>query len=205
MIPQVPKKPIPKRESLPESDLHLDCWSEIRTILKWFLGQQSNVYIGSNIPIYYDKENPSRRVTPDIFVVRGISNHQRAMYKTWEEGGCVPDVIFEVTSNITRYKDSVIKSRLYQKLGVKEYFRYDPREDYLLSGLRGICLGEEGIYYEIRPKPLLSGGVSLPSEVLDLQLHLVQGRLRFFDLKNEQYLQNYTELMAEVERLKAVS
>ncbi len=49
----------------------------------------------------------------------------------------VPGVIFEVTSRATAHKDLVEKPQLYAKLGVQEYFLYDPDADYLDPPLQG--------------------------------------------------------------------
>ncbi|MBD3762800.1 Uma2 family endonuclease, partial [Rhizorhabdus sp.] len=52
----------------------------------------------------------------------------RDTYKTWEEGA-VPSVVFEITSKTTKNEDIKTKFKVYQEIGVKEYFLFDPNED----------------------------------------------------------------------------
>jgi len=197
----------PETDGLPvaESDLHIDYLSDTRIELKWFFREQPNVYAAGNMLVYYVEGNPRLSFAPDIFVVMGIPNHNRAIYKTWEEGGHVPDVILEITSKSTQRKDEVEKVKLYQQLGVKEYFQYDPTGDYLSPRLKGRWLDEEGQYRTIHPNHLPHGGLSFASHILGLDLHLINGRLRLFDPQRKEYLQNYLELAQDKVELKAVA
>ena len=52
-------------------------------------------------------------------------------------------MIFEVTSSKTRKEDSVTKRDLYAKLGVLEYFLFDPLGDYLKPRLQGYRLEDD--------------------------------------------------------------
>src|SRR5262249_13089291 len=91
----------------------------------------------------------------------------RDSYKTWEEGGKLPDVIFEFTSRKTHREDTHTKRPLYEQvLKVPEYFLFDPTGDYLSPRLQGFRL-VEGAYV---PLELVAGRLS--SE--QLQLELVQ-------------------------------
>ncbi len=66
------------------------------------------------------------------------------MFKTWEEAKA-PDVVFEVTSRSTKQDDESFKPQIYERIGVKEYFLYDPTSDYLQPSLQGYRLhGDEG-------------------------------------------------------------
>ncbi len=44
------------------------------------------VYVGGNLPIYYEEGDPAKSVAPDVFVVFGIAKRQRRIYKLWEAG-----------------------------------------------------------------------------------------------------------------------
>ncbi len=55
--------------------------------------------------------------------------HNRKTYKLWLERR-VPCLAVDVTSLSTRRKDEK-KKPLYARLGVKEYFRFDPEGEYL--------------------------------------------------------------------------
>ena len=98
----------------------------------------------------------------------------RRTYKLWEED-VPPTVVFEVTSRSTRRDDLSKKRALYARLGVKEYYLYDPLAEYLKPSLQGFVLA--GAY---QPLPPAADG-SLTSAALGLRLKLAEGHLRLFD------------------------
>ena len=57
----------------------------------------------------------------------GVSGHSRESYRIWAEGGRAPDFVLEVLSRTTHLKDEKDKREAYQEMGVREYFRYDPK------------------------------------------------------------------------------
>ena len=112
-----------------ETDLHRDWMIRILEILRYrYRGQR--VYVASNLLVYYEEGLPRKFVVPDDFVVLDCDPHRRRVFKTWEEGR-VPDVVFEVTSRGTRSDDESFKPQIYERLGVQEYFLYDPSNEYL--------------------------------------------------------------------------
>ena len=92
----------------------------------------------------YEEGNPAAAVVPDVSVVLGASNHRRASYLLWQEAKA-PDFVLEVTSRSTRKEDQGLKRELYRRLGMREYWRYDPTGDYLEPALQG-CELREGEY-----------------------------------------------------------
>ena len=81
-----------------------------------------------------------------------------------------PDFVLEVTSASTRRVDERRKRGVYAALGVREYFLYDPRAEYLTPALRGYRL-HDGEYRALPAVTVLSNrGVSVVSEVLGLEL-----------------------------------
>jgi hypothetical protein len=82
---------------------------------------------------------------------------------------------------------------------VREYFQYDPTGEYLKpTSLEGVRL-EQGEYVPISPNIVSDQVLSLPSEVLGLDLHLYTDKgFRFYDPISEQILRSYAE--AEFER-----
>ena len=84
----------------------------------------------------------------------------------------------EVASRGTWRDDEKRKAKLYEQLGVKEYWQYDPTGDYLGLHLKGRRL--VGDKYE--PQPVvdsLDGTVFLRSETLGLDFR-VKGEERYF-------------------------
>jgi Uma2 family endonuclease len=121
-----------------ESDLHREIMVYIIHLLqRWLKGQQ--VYVSGNLLLYYEEGNPRKVVAPDCFVVWGVTPQRRLIYKLWEEGK-TPGVVFEVTSKSTKREDWVTKMALYARLGVQEYYLYDPTGDYLRPTLQAFQL-----------------------------------------------------------------
>src|ERR1700722_4503074 len=133
-----------------ETDWHRDLMLILIEILRaWYKGQQ--VYVSGNLLIHYVPGNRRRHVSPDVFVVRGVDNHPRPNYLVWEEGRG-PEVVIELTSSSTREEDLTTKMSLYRDiLGVKEYFLFDPRAEWLDPALQGYRL-HGGKYRKIRPR-----------------------------------------------------
>jgi Uma2 family endonuclease len=135
------------------------------------------VYVSGNMFVYYVEGDHRKHLAPDAFVVRGVPKHRqpdRRRYLVWEEGKG-PDVVIEITSESTREEDIDDKMRLYRtELKVREYFLFDPYEEYLEPSLQGHRL-VNGQWVPIQP---IDGRV--PSEVLDLHLERTGDNLRLY-------------------------
>ncbi|MEL6398527.1 MAG: Uma2 family endonuclease [Cyanobacteria bacterium J06626_4] len=193
-----------------ESDPTRDYLTYCVEALNLFFKGRSQVYVSGNLFIYYEEGNPRAVVSPDVFVVFGVTKRQRRVYKTWEEGDKVPAFIMEITSRTTRQQDEVKKPQLYAQLGVQEYFQYDPTGDYLMPQLKGFTL-VQGSY---QPLPLIEkadGTWMIHSESLGLDLCLplpdlaglmvvasgqVPRALRLFDPQTGEKLTTYAESIA---------
>ena len=179
-------------EPMAESDFQRKPLTYLVESLALHFQNQKQTYVSGNLLIYYEKKNPKASVAPDVFVVFGVPKQDRRTYKIWEEGKS-PDIAIEITSRTTRKIDEKKKPKLYKKLGVQEYFQYDPTGDYLQPALRGRMLNEKGRYQKMRAERLKDGTLSITSPLLELQLHLQADRLRVFDPKSQQYLLTYSE------------
>ncbi len=159
-----------------ETDLHRDWMVRILDILRHrYLGQR--VYVASDLLVYYEEGVPRKFVVPDNFVVLDCDPHRRRVFKTWEEGKA-PDVVFEVTSRSTRSEDESFKPQMYELIGVKEYFLYDPSSEYLHPAMQGFRRqGKEGFVAMV---PDQDG--SLTSETLGIVLRLDGEELVMSDL-----------------------
>ena len=138
-----------------------------------------DVYVSGDLFIYYEEGNPRARVAPDVFVAFGVPSHKRPSYKVWEEG-VVPAFVMEVASVSTWREDDGRKAKLYERLGVQEYWQYDPTGEYLGLRLKGRRL-VEGAYV---PQPVvesLDGMLLLRSETLDLDFRVKGEEMHFFD------------------------
>jgi Uma2 family endonuclease len=168
----------PVRDDTPmgETDRHRDELIDSVSALKHHFRGQPDVYVSGNNFVYYVQGDPSAVVSPDTYVVRGVSPEQRDTFKVWEEGGKRPCFALEITSRKSRQTDLGRKKSCYQDdLGVQEYFLYDPRGEWLPEQLRGYALeGDE--YRRIEPGP----NGRLPSRQLGLELGLLDGHLRYW-------------------------
>jgi Uma2 family endonuclease len=179
-------------EPMAETDFQREPLAYAVSSLRLRFQERADVYVSGNLFVYYEEGNPAAVVAPDVFVVLGVPKHDRRIYKVWAEGKA-PDVVIEITSKKTRTEDEKKKPALYQQLGVKEYFQYDPTGDYLEPPLKGRWLDENGEYQPMSLSRLPGGILSLYSYLLNLELHLEAGRLRLFDPDAEVYLLSHEE------------
>ena len=161
------------------------------TGLRDFFLRRPDVYVSGNLLIYYEEGNFDASVAPDVFVVFGVPNHIRPTYKVWEEGKS-PDFVMEITSRHTRRKDQGAKRELYESLGVREYWQYDPTGDYLEPRLRGMRL-MGGEYEELTETRLGDGTLVMYSAVLGLEVRVEEGGLRFRDPETGRNIRTLTE------------
>lgn len=141
-------------EPLAETYVHLYAILVTLEILKQYLqGQQATVLADQFL--YYAQGFPRLRVAPDVMVIFNVAPGGRDNYKIWEEKQ-IPAVIFEITSEGTKEKDTGYKKTLYEQLGVKEYWLFDPKGEWIENKLKGYRLDKE-VYEEItdnRSEPL---------------------------------------------------
>jgi len=183
-----------------ETDIHIAQIIDLLFALTRYFREDPRVYVAADLLLYYVEGDPKEFVVPDVFVVRGVPKGQRRIYKLWEEGRA-PDVVFEITSASTRREDLGTKRVLYADLGVKEYFVFDPTGEDLRPPLRAFRLS--GSEYQPLKEPVFS-------EVLGLELQIVDKHLRLFDPRTGKRLLTPAEAdaareaaEAEVERLRA--
>ena len=98
----------------------------------------------------------------------------------WEEGKG-PDFVLEVASPSTWREDVGPKRSIYARLGVKEYFLYDPTGEHLTPRLQGYRL-VEGEYERLTAVESIDRTLTMSSEVLGLELRAKGGgEMRFHD------------------------
>ncbi|MBV6625561.1 MAG: Uma2 family endonuclease [Rivularia sp. (in: Bacteria)] len=151
-------------EPVAETFDHLYALLTTLEVLKQYLANRQATVLGDQF-LYYSQGFPRLRVAPDVMVIFDVAPGGRDNYKLWEEGQ-VPSVIFEMTSGGTQEKDQVFKKTLYEQLGVKEYWLFDPKGEWIEEKLRGYRLRGE-IYESITDSR---------SEPLQLRLQ-IEGRL----------------------------
>ncbi|MDJ0508255.1 MAG: Uma2 family endonuclease [Crocosphaera sp.] len=125
-------------EPVAETYIHLYAILTTLEVLRQYLsGQQATVL--ANQFMYYSQGLPRMRVAPDVMVIFNVEPGGRDNYKIWEEKQ-VPQVIFEMTSPGTKNQEQEFKKTLYEQLGVKEYWLFDPKGEWIPDNLQGYRL-----------------------------------------------------------------
>ena len=184
------KRPVLTRDDYPESDgkpvgetrLHVLVTFRLFGALLLAHKGREDVIVGCDQLMYYEPDNIKKFLVPDIFVALGVEQRpeaERQTWRIWEEGGYGPDFVLEVTSRSTRRHDEGRKHRIYEELGVREYWQFDPTADYLKPELKGHRLGSGGKFEPVALEE--RGELLVAPSLLGLELHLQDGELRFFD------------------------
>jgi Uma2 family endonuclease len=179
-----------------ETDLHRDLMHTLIATLRAWFAADPLVYVSGNLLVYYVRGNKRVHVAPDVFVVPGVGNQPRENYLLWEEGGGL-DVVIELTSKTTMIEDIEEKYNLYvSKLRVKEYFLFDPKEEYLTPSFQG--------YRRTRSRfqPIRAAAGRLPSKVLGLHLERDGTQLRLWDPKSRSRVLTPDELIETAEQVR---
>ena len=192
-----------------ETWLHVQAIMLLHQALEDFFGDRTDVFVASDLLWYWQEGSPELRVAPDVMVVPGVGRRPRRSFFSWEEGGAVPAVVFEMASEGTWRDDLDDKYDRYEQLGVREYFLFDPEGEHLVPRLRGYRLRETA-YRRLRQTELTSE--------LGFGLRAEETMLRLIDLKSGRPIPTRAEaarheaaesqreaerLRAELERLRA--
>ena len=108
-------------------DTLIDAWTE-----------RPDFFVAGNMFVYFSEQqirsNDFRG--PDVFVVLDVEAKGRKSWVAWEEGGRLPDVVIEVTSDSTAHVDRGEKMRIYAQIWrTSAYFIFDPDTE-RLEGFR---------------------------------------------------------------------
>jgi Uma2 family endonuclease len=140
--------PISDGHPMAETTLHRRVMSDLIEALERHFASEPGVWVGGNLFLCWEKGNPRAAVAPDVLLARGVEKWDRPNYLLWEEAP--PSLVVEVTSRSTRGEDLRTKKSLYERIGVGEYFLFDPYGEYLDPKLQGYRL-ESGCYEPIAP------------------------------------------------------
>lgn len=169
-----------------ETDKHAKTIISLWQSLENHFQADSLVYVTRNLLLYFEEGNPYRSVAPDVMFVRGVTDKDRRVYKLWEEN-TMPQVVFEITSRSTRSEDLHRKWNLYEKLGVLEYYIFDPEHEYFEPFIA--CKRQEG---ELMQVEITEGRIF--SDELGLEIVDTGETLRLFDPKTKEFLRTSQEM-----------
>lgn len=179
--------------SPPEGDEHYEAKNEVRETLRaWFARRGERVYVAAELTVYYPAEP---RFAPDVLAVRDVEVRNRTRWVVSAEGKGL-DWVMEVHCGGDRKKDAETNVIRYARLGIREYFIYD-RARQRVHGYRLPAPGARA--YE----PIVPQQGRYPSAVLDLELAVEDGRLRFYHanaqlLTAREWVEKLGELVAQV-------
>lgn len=146
-----------------ESPRHREQASLLLECLYHHWRDRTDVFAAANMAFYFSetqaRSNDFR--APDLMVVLDTAARERRAWVVWSEDGRRPNVIVELLSDTTRDVDRGSKKRVYEKLGIPEYFLVDP----FTAAMEGFRI-TGSVYRPIAPDP----AGRLASEELGLRL-----------------------------------
>ncbi len=202
------ERSLPSSDDEPMADSDTQLWPltySIDAIAARF-ADRPDVYVSGDLFVHYLAHAVSGmpvrgQIAPDVLAVFDVDDRVRDSYVVWREGK-PPDFVMEISSNRSWRRDRTEKRTIYEAMGVREYFIYDPREKYQAPRLVGLRL-EHGRYEEIPVGILPNGERGTPSATLGLSAHVDgDGRLRWYDPASGAYLRTYREQERELAKLR---
>jgi len=182
---------------LMETEPHARSIVAMRDQLETHFMARADAYVAGSMAVYYRQGDATAVVVPDVFVVLGAQQKEgRKSYLLWEEAGVVPSFVVEVASESTSRRDATSKRATYERMGVHEYWRFDPLGVLIPGRLEGWRL-EGGRYESVRA--VRAAGWHR-SEALGLELRAERWLLRFHDPLLERDLLTHAETSAALER-----
>lgn len=182
-------------EPMAETDIHRKLILYLTSCLEIFYADREDVYVSGNIMFYYVEGNPKEVISPDVMVCFGIPKGERTSYKTWAENNVVPSVVIELSSRGTWSKDLDEKYFLYERLGVKEYYIFNPLYPKNSPVFLAFRL-EDGEFHKVS-----TSDDRVKSDVLGLELVVLKNTLRIFNPNTQEFLKIPEELAERVEEL----
>jgi Uma2 family endonuclease len=186
-----------------ETDRHRDLMLDLIAAARYHFRHVPDVYVSGNLFVYFVEGDPTKSVAPDFFVIRGVPDKERRTFKIWEETRG-PEVVVELTSRKAHRQDLGEKRGIYERIGVLEYFLFDPDDVRFQPQLRGFRLAG-GALQPVAAAREADGTLVLASSVLGLELHGRGKILRLVDPRTGQAVPTPDDFirLAEEERRRA--
>ncbi len=187
---QAEEYPYSDGKVLMETDPHARSIVAMRDQLETHFKARQDVYVAGSMAVYYRQGDRTAVVVPDVFVVLGAPQKEaRKSYLIWEEGGVVPSFVVEVASPSSSRLDATSKRATYERMGVREYWRFDPLGELIAGRLEGwrLAAGRYQRVWAVRATGWHR------SEALGLELRAERWLLRFHDPRLGQDMLTHTE------------
>ena len=179
-----------------ETSIHAKLINKLLAMLLQFFEQREDVFLSSNMNLYYEEKNPNKWYAPDLLIAFGVPNHERSSYQIWKEN-VFPQVIFEIASDRTWKTDVSEKLELYGVFGAEEYYILDPEFDFLPAPM---------LAFHRQNGRLLSAPIAdnrIFSPRLGLEIVRTKNTFRLFNPNTTEFLRTLEEAESELDRLKA--
>jgi len=186
--------PEQREDDMGETSIHAKLISSFLQMLLYFFHGCEDVFLSTNLNLYYEKGSPNKWYAPDILIAFGVPNHERTSYQIWKET-VFPQVIFEVVSDKTWDNDIGKKYKDYEQFGVEEYYILDPEFDFLPAPMLAFHRQDE------RLLTALIADDRIFSPRLGLEIVRTENTFRLFNPNTNKFLLTLEE--AEVEKQKA--
>ena len=195
-------------EPLPDALFQYPIFQEVFHVLDTHITTRfpsEEVFRSSNTFICYDPTNLNVWVGPDFYAAFGVDAlaiKERKIYLPWEVGK-PPDFVLEVASESTAQQDMIAKRQIYARIGIPEYWRFDPTGgDFYgqpLAGDRLVNNTYEPVELTAEPDGILKGY----SPILRLSLCWLDEMLKFYNHETRTYLRNLVQTQAALTQAEA--
>ena len=199
-------------EPLPDTGMQQKPQQEIMEFVRGWFGNRPDVFVSGNSGVYYEEGNANAVFLPDCYVVFGEGADRLwnpYAYRIWDFGS-PPAFALEIGSQSTYRNDLGPKRELYARVGIGEYWRYDPTggEHYGEPLVGEYLENRQYRRFEMHTEP--DGMVWAYSPTLGLDLRAIPDRLLFHNPATGEILGNVIEekdarlaAEAEIARLQA--
>lgn len=164
------------------------CWTALRYLL-----EPDGHYVSKDRWLRMDPDDEHDKLLPDLLVARDVLRRQWNVneYLPWAVGKA-PEVLAEFLSPSSEGVDQEEKPDRYGKLGVREYFLFDPDGTYRVPRIQGWTLRRDGGRAPLARRA--DGGVE--SAVLPVAFRLVEDHIAVVDTRTERVALRYEEAQA---------
>ncbi len=186
----------PVEDSAGQIQMHTEQRSDWYFALRHWCRRKGLGEVFADLPMFYRRGQRNKLVCPDLMVaLRAERLEDRYGYKLWEEP--TPEFALESLLNTTWCGDVGAKERLYQSIGVYEYWLLDAAGKQVKERLRGYRLSDRSASggratYRVVPKNRWG---RRESHVLRLELYMREDELRFYDPSPGEFLLTVEEAM----------
>ena len=207
---RLPPLPDPPRKTDMQENMHFDRPADMNTLARYLgaLREGTTTFIAGRGYLCRRRSDLPSCPYPDMIVAFDVAAYAIGTVNGYviEEAGKPPDLVLEVASSNTAWRDYTVKRDTYAGMGVTEFWRFDHTGgDYYDAALTGDRLTPGGVYQPVEMFTEPDGVIWGFSEALGLSLCWVNRRLRFWNRATQQYLMDPSELedalrQAQVER-----